>query len=112
MGIEGRRYRVSLGRDGILGLGVEQDLPQAFTGGFMPFAEDDVLLGAKDGNDVSLVEDFADIFAEGGDAHKVLGALGTGLGTCDGERVTATSGEEVGKEERRKLVLGLQLFTG
>ena len=55
MGIEGRRTGVPLGRDGILGLGVEQELPQAGTGGFTPSDEDDVLLGAKDGNGVSLV---------------------------------------------------------
>ena len=81
MGIEGRRAGVPLGRDGILGLGVEQELPQAVTSGFTPFAADDVLLGAKDGNGVFLLEDFAEIIAEGGDAHKVVGTVGTGLGT-------------------------------
>ena len=93
MGIEVRRAGVPLGRDAIFGLGVQQEMPQAVTGGFTSFAEDDVLLGAKDGNGVSLVEDFADIVAEGDDAHKVVGTMGTGLGTCDGERVMATSGE-------------------
>ena len=93
MVIEVRRAGVLLGRDGIVGLGVDQELPQAITGGFTPSSEDDVLLGAKDGNGVSLVEDFADIVAEGDDAHKVVGTMGTGLGTCDGERVMATSGE-------------------
>ena len=77
MGIEGRRARVPLGRDGILVLGVEQELPQAGTGGFTPFAADDVLLGAKDSNGVFLLEDFAEIIAEGGDAHKVVGTVGT-----------------------------------
>ena len=56
-------------------------MPQAVTGGFTPFAEDDVLLGFKDGNDVFLLEDFADIVSERGDAHKVVGTVGTGLGT-------------------------------
>ena len=56
MGIEGRRSGVTLGRNGVLGLGVEQDLPQAVDGGFTPSAEDYVLLGAKDVNGVSLVE--------------------------------------------------------
>ena len=45
-----------------------------------PSAEDDVLLGAKDGNGVLLLEDFADIVAEEADAHKVVGTVGTGLG--------------------------------
>ena len=78
MGIEVCRSGVTLGRDGILGLGVEQEMPQAVTGGFKSSAEDDVLLGAKDGNGVFLLEDFSHIFAEGADAHKVVG---TGLGT-------------------------------
>ena len=56
-------------------------MPQAVTGGFTPCAEDDVLLGFKDGNDVFLLEEFADILAEGGDAHKVVVTVGTGLGT-------------------------------
>ena len=81
MGIEGRRAGVPLGRDAILVLGVEQELPQAVTGGFTLFAEDNVLLGAKYVNGVFLVEDFADIVAEGGDSHKVVGTVGTGLGT-------------------------------
>ena len=81
MVIEDRRAGVLLGRDGIVGLGVEQELPQAVTGGFTPSAEDDVILGAKDGNSLFLLEDFADIVAEGGDAHKVVGTMGTGLGT-------------------------------
>ena len=55
MGIEGRRAGVPLGRDGILGLGVEQELPQAGTSGFTPSAKDDVLIGAKYVNDVFLV---------------------------------------------------------
>ena len=79
--IEGRRAGVPLGRHGILGSGVEQELPQAGTGGFTPSAEDDVFLGAKYVNGVFLVEDFADIVAEEGDAHKVVGTVGTGLGT-------------------------------
>ena len=44
MGIEGRRAGVPLGRDGIVGLEVEQEMPQAVAGGFTPSAEDDVLL--------------------------------------------------------------------
>ena len=55
-------------------------MPQAVTSGFTPFAADNVLLGAKDGNGVFLLEDFAEIIAEGGDAHKVVGTVGTGLG--------------------------------
>ena len=81
MGIEVRRAGVPLGRDGIVGLGVQQEMPQAVTGGFTSSAEDDVLLGAKDGNGVFLLEDFADIVAEEADAHKVVGTVGTGLGT-------------------------------
>ena len=81
MGIEGRRAGVPLGRDEILGLGVEKELPEAGTSGITPSAGDDVLLGAKDVNGVFLAEDFADIFAEGGNAHKVVGTVGTGLGT-------------------------------
>ena len=50
MGIEVRRAGVTLGRDGIVGLGVEQEMPQAVTGGFTPSAADGVFLGAKDGN--------------------------------------------------------------
>ena len=71
MGIEGRRAGVPLGRDGIVGLWVEQEIPQTVTGGFTSSAEDDVLLGAKDGNGVFLLEDFSHIFAEGGDAHRL-----------------------------------------
>ena len=56
-------------------------MPQAGTGGFTPFAEDDVFIGAKDGKIVFLLEDFADILSEGGDAHKFVGTVGTGLGT-------------------------------
>ena len=63
MGIEGRRDGVPLGRYGIFVLGVEQELPQTCTGGFTPSAEDDILLGAKYGNGVLLVEDFAEIVA-------------------------------------------------
>ena len=55
----GCRDGVPLGRDGIVGLGVEQELPQAVTGGFSPSTEEDVLLGSKDSNGVFLVEDFA-----------------------------------------------------
>ena len=66
MGIEGRRAGVPLSKDGILGLRVEQELPQAGTSGFTPFSEDNVLLGAKDGNNMFLLEDFADIIEEGG----------------------------------------------
>ena len=44
MVIEVRRAGVLLGRDGIFGLGVDQELPQAITGGFTPSSEDDVLL--------------------------------------------------------------------
>ena len=78
MGIEGHRSGVPLGRDAIFGLGVEQEMPQAVTGGFTPSAADDIFLGAKDVKGVFLVEGFSDIVAEGGDAHKVVG---TGLGT-------------------------------
>ena len=81
MGIEGRRAGVPLGMYGIVGLGVEQEFPQAVAGGFMPYAEEDVLLGSKDGNGMFLLEDFADIVAEGADAHKVVGTVGIGLGT-------------------------------
>ena len=70
-----------LGRDGILGLGVEQELPQTGTSGFTPSAKDDVLIGAKYVNGVFLVEDFADIVSERDNAHKVVGIVGTGLGT-------------------------------
>ena len=55
MGIEGRRAGVPLGRYGIFVLGVEQELPQAVTGGFTPSDEDDVFLGAKYGSGVFLV---------------------------------------------------------
>ena len=55
MVIEVRRAGVPLGRDGIVGLGSEQELPQAVSAGFTPSAEDDVLLGAKDGNGLSLI---------------------------------------------------------
>ena len=78
MGIEGCRDGVPLGKYGIVGLGVEQELPQAGNCGFTPSAADDVFLGAKYGNGMFLVEDFADIFSEGANAHKVVG---TGLGT-------------------------------
>ena len=78
MVIEGRRDGVPLGRDEIVGLGVEQEMLQAFTGGFTPSAEDDVFLGAKYGNSMFLVEEFVHIVAEGADAHKVVG---TRLGT-------------------------------
>ena len=81
MGIEGRRAGVPLGRDGIVGFSVEKELPQAVFGGFTLFAEDDVFLGAKDGNSVLLLEDFAEIVAEGGNVHKVVGTVGTALGT-------------------------------
>ena len=81
MGIEGRRAGVPLGRDEFFGFRVEKELPQAVTGGFTPFAEDEVLLGFKDGNDVFLLEEFADILAEGGNAHKVVVTVGTRLGT-------------------------------
>ena len=81
MGIEGRRAGVPLGRDEFFGFRVEKELPQAVTGGFTPFAEDNVFIGAKDGNIVFLLEDFADIISEGGDAHKVVGTVGAGLGT-------------------------------
>ena len=73
----GRRSGVPHVRDAIVGLGVDQELPQAVTGGFMPSAEEEVLLGAKDGNGVFLVEEFAYIVAEGADAHKVVGTVGT-----------------------------------
>ena len=76
----GRRDGVILGRDGIVGLEVEQELPQAVTGGFSSSAEEDVLLGAKDVKGVFLVEDFTYIVEEGADAHKVVGTVGTGLG--------------------------------
>ena len=65
MGMEGRRDGVPLGRDKIFGFRVEKELPQAGTGGFTPFAEDDVFIGAKDGKIVFLLEDFADILSEG-----------------------------------------------
>ena len=77
----GRRAGVPLGRDGIVDLGVDQELPQAVTGGFTPSAEDDVLLGSEYGNGVFLVEYFSYIVAEGADAHKVVGTVVTGLGT-------------------------------
>ena len=81
MGIEGRRANVPLGRDRIVGFGVDQELPQAGTGGFTPSSEDNVLLGTKEGNGVLLVEEFADIVAEEAYAHKVVGTVGTGLCT-------------------------------
>ena len=81
MGIEGRRAGVPLYRDEIFGFRVEQEFPQAGSGGFTPFAYEDIFIGAKDGNGVFLLEDFADILSEGGDAHKVVGTVGTVLGT-------------------------------
>ena len=81
MGIEVRRAGVPLGMYGIVGLGVEQELPKTVTGGFTQSAEDDVFIGAKYGNSVFLIEDFVHIISEGGDAHKVVGTVGTGLGT-------------------------------
>ena len=81
MGIEGRRAGVPLGRDAIVGLGVQQEMPQTVTSGFTSYAEDNVLIGAKEGNGVFLLEDFAYIVAEEADAHKVVGTVGTGLGT-------------------------------
>ena len=77
----GRRAGVPLGRDGIVGLGVDQELPQAVTGGFTPSSEDDVLLGAKDVKGVFLVDEFTYIVAEGDDDHRVVGNVGTRLGT-------------------------------
>ena len=77
----GRRSGVPHVRDGIVDLGVDQELPQEVTNEFTPSSEDNVLLRAKEGNGVYFVEEYSDIVAEGANAHKVVSTVGTVLGT-------------------------------